>query len=560
MSFRRYGGLNYAPKNNIMASNYNSVNNLSVSEGVGQANSYINFLSDISGNINIYGNIDISGNLHVSGDIDCSGNENIDGNLHVSGDIDCSGNENIDGNIDCSGNITSYYMFLSSGTNYTDQLNGVVPKSYVDAIISGVHPLPKSRCISTSPITLSGLQTIDGYNVQNGDYVLVNGQSGENPNVNNGQYIASSGPWSRSSFLDDNSDAAGTLTFISNGQQYANTRWVCLTPSPATIGTVAVFWTEFDSPFNIGRGLEVINPNTKPTIVVDTSLNFIQYLDNQGPDGAGTINIGTNTNNINIGNTNSITNVDGSFNVIKNLNIGVYHPQPPDDLNYPYVPLLVNANVNQDFRNNGIHLFNSNDASNNHAIMSIRTYLRSNQGNPMLYFGVNQVPGDPSTYTVGINSVDDSFRICESIVDMNTNTRFYIAPNTGNIGIGTNEPNYLLDVNGEVNASAYNNPSDYRIKENIVSLNEKYIVDNLRPVTYFNTKLDKQDVGLIAHELQEIYPELVTGEKDGENLQSVNYTGLIPILIKEIQDLKKNNIELTNQLLDLKKVVETLIE
>ena len=96
------------------------------------------------------------------------------------------------------------------------------------------------------------------------------------------------------------------------------------------------------------------------------------------------------------------------------------------------------------------------------------------------------------------------------------------------------------------------------ISGNILSLDEKYIVDQLRPVRYFNTKLDKQDIGLIAHELQEIYPELVTGEKDGVNLQSINYTGLIPILIKEIQDLKKNNIELTNQLLELKKIVETL--
>ena len=43
-------------------------------------------------------------------------------------------------------------------------------------------------------------------------------------------------------------------------------------------------------------------------------------------------------------------------------------------------------------------------------------------------------------------------------------------------------------------------------------------------------------------------------------MQSVNYIGLIPILIKEIQDLKKNNVELTNQLLDLKKIVEKLLE
>jgi hypothetical protein len=42
----------------------------------------------------------------------------------------------------------------------------------------------------------------------------------------------------------------------------------------------------------------------------------------------------------------------------------------------------------------------------------------------------------------------------------------------------------------------------------------------------------------LAHELQEIYPELVTGEKDGIDIQSVNYNGLIPILINEIQNLK----------------------
>ena len=49
----------------------------------------------------------------------------------------------------------------------------------------------------------------------------------------------------------------------------------------------------------------------------------------------------------------------------------------------------------------------------------------------------------------------------------------------------------------------------------------------------------KKDVGLIAHELQNLYPFLVSGEKDGETYQSINYTGLIGILINEIQELKK---------------------
>ena len=109
------------------------------------------------------------------------------------------------------------------------------------------------------------------------------------------------------------------------------------------------------------------------------------------------------------------------------------------------------------------------------------------------------------------------------------------------VGINTYTPGdgYALDVSGNVNATSYNSSSDYRIKKDVVSLDEKFTVDNLKPVTYNNIQLGKQDIGLIAHELQEVYPFLVNGEKDGENLQSVNYTGLIGILIKEIQELKE---------------------
>jgi hypothetical protein len=53
------------------------------------------------------------------------------------------------------------------------------------------------------------------------------------------------------------------------------------------------------------------------------------------------------------------------------------------------------------------------------------------------------------------------------------------------------------------------------------------------------TKTQRQDVGFIAHELQEHYPFLVNGIKDAEQLQSINYIGLIGILTKEIQELKE---------------------
>ena len=90
--------------------------------------------------------------------------------------------------------------------------------------------------------------------------------------------------------------------------------------------------------------------------------------------------------------------------------------------------------------------------------------------------------------------------------------------------------------------------SDYRIKTDVQTLDETYTVDHIRPVTYKNTMTNKQDIGVIAHELQEIYPFLVNGEKDGEKMQSVNYTGLFGILIREIQQLKQEVKELREQI------------
>ena len=104
-----------------------------------------------------------------------------------------------------------------------------------------------------------------------------------------------------------------------------------------------------------------------------------------------------------------------------------------------------------------------------------------------------------------------------------------------------------------VTAVTYNSTSDYRIKENIQTLDEMYTLDSLRPVSYMNKIINKPDIGLIADELQEIYPFMVSGEKDGEQLQTVNYISLIGIMIKEIKELKKDLSLVKKEIIDLKK-------
>jgi hypothetical protein len=135
---------------------------------------------------------------------------------------------------------------------------------------------------------------------------------------------------------------------------------------------------------------------------------------------------------------------------------------------------------------------------------------------------------------------------------------------TGGAGNVNNTNNNVYCNNVYALSAVYANnialTSDYRIKENIKALDNKFQVDYLKPVTYTNAQTKKQDIGLIAHELQEIYPELVSGVKDGPETQTVNYIGLIPILIKEIKDLKtevndlkNNNNKLENRISELER-------
>jgi len=81
--------------------------------------------------------------------------------------------------------------------------------------------------------------------------------------------------------------------------------------------------------------------------------------------------------------------------------------------------------------------------------------------------------------------------------------------------------------------------SDYRIKTNVMELGETDNVDHVIPIQYNNTLTNSHEYGVLAHELQAVYPDLVKGEKDGDEYQRVYYNGLIGVLVKEVQALKR---------------------
>ena len=97
-------------------------------------------------------------------------------------------------------------------------------------------------------------------------------------------------------------------------------------------------------------------------------------------------------------------------------------------------------------------------------------------------------------------------------------------------------------------ATSYNTSSDQRLKENIVDAPSASDDIDAIQVRSFDWKTDgsHQKYGMIAQELQTVAPEAVSGDADSEDMMGVDYSKLVPMLIKEIQTLRKRVEQLEN--------------
>tara|TARA_R110002153_G_scaffold189405_1_gene342210 strand:+ start:856 stop:2715 length:1860 start_codon:yes stop_codon:yes gene_type:complete len=102
--------------------------------------------------------------------------------------------------------------------------------------------------------------------------------------------------------------------------------------------------------------------------------------------------------------------------------------------------------------------------------------------------------------------------------------------------------NDSLHIDGACNATAFNTTSDYRLKEDYQSFNGLDIIDDINVYDFKwkdkVNKIGKRAYGVKAHELDAVVTSAVTGEKDATGMQTVDYSKLVPILIKSIQELK----------------------
>jgi hypothetical protein len=239
-----------------------------------------------------------------------------------------------------------------------------------------------------------------------------------------------------------------------------------------------------------------------------------------------------------------------------------------------------------------MYIYNNNNASTTaHSSLAIRTNGNGG-GNPYLSFDIGGVRG----YSMGIdNTDDDKFKFFNNWNLNNSATPAFTITNDTKFGIGTTTPASKLhikstdattlyiesttsDNNGLVilnantgsnwnvnyhefmmfqkqgssigfigavansNSINYSTTSDYRLKTDLQDYSGLNLVNKIKTYDYAWKSNNYRMHGVMAHELQEVVPYAVSGEKDaidkaGKILpQAVDYSKLTPILVKAIQE------------------------
>ena len=104
------------------------------------------------------------------------------------------------------------------------------------------------------------------------------------------------------------------------------------------------------------------------------------------------------------------------------------------------------------------------------------------------------------------------------------------------------------NISVTTSATAYNTGSDYRLKEDLKEIKGLEKVSAIKVYDFKWKNEESRMDGVIAHELQEVLPYAVYGEKDGKEMQGVDYSKIVPVLVKAIQELSAENTSLINRI------------
>jgi hypothetical protein len=248
-------------------------------------------------------------------------------------------------------------------------------------------------------------------------------------------------------------------------------------------------------------------------------------------DDSGILNIQTNE-------TTAIT-VDAS----QNVGIGA---TPNSKL---YIRVATDANLRVTDSSGTLNLSAENNAGSAQVAMKFNgSQMMLTSGGNLLVGTTSDTPaGSGDTKGISLNSSSSSSQIY-STGNNDTCAVFNRAGSDGATVRLRRQGSDVGSISTPASATAYNTSSDYRLKDNVQPMTGALAkVALLKPVT-FKWKIDGSDSeGFIAHELQAIKPDCVSGDKDAVDAdgkpvyQGIDTSFLVATLTAAIQELKAIN-------------------
>ena len=511
---------------------------------VGIGNTAPNATLQVQGNANISGNVVISGTT-------TTGNTTVIGNLVVGTNGTNVTITNTSINIDDTVYANSSYVTVANGIFLQPQTS-VAPNTSEGSVFYDItnHAFNVYGDDSSTPLELGQQQVFRAVNKTGstlafGSAIYINGAQGNRPTValacaNSATTFSVAGFVLNSSGILNNAEGYILTNGLLQGINTSTmTSGAVVYLSATTPGAVTTTEPVFPN-YNIALG-QALNTTNNGKIYVNIIPNYLAGL----PNTAVAISNGTlitysnnflfdySNNVLHIGNSSANTavgyqNAAGSFSFIQILN----------NADTSVEESLSNMSIGSNASSDMIMYDSIGITGPNYLDMGIN----GNGYSQPTSWTING-PSDGYIYTSNSNlSIGTQGAYYLNFFTGNTlstNERMRITA-TGNVGIGTSSPAYILDVNGNINSSGtvyathFDNISDISLKENIIQLtNSIELLSKLNPVSFDWKDSGEKSFGLIAQEVEKILPEIVHQKTD--NTKTVSYIQLIPLLIQAIK-------------------------
>jgi hypothetical protein len=208
--------------------------------------------------------------------------------------------------------------------------------------------------------------------------------------------------------------------------------------------------------------------------------------------------------------------------------------------------------INED---NNDHDFQVKSASNSNALF---VDAGASSGGDLL-FGVSSRTGmynGTGANGVAIEKLGDQGTAL--VVQSSTNSCMYLSNPSGNTNdnfiIFSDAGSSVGSISGTSSGTTYNTTSDRRLKDNIEPIangTEKLMA--MKPVTHTWKADPEADAvhGFIAQEMMDVVPEAVSGDPDGEEMMSMDYGRITPVLVAALQDAHKKIAALEERLAEM---------